>query len=55
VATAWTASTVTALSGTSYLSAIVAPDGTLHVAFEIVGPIMSNRVSRASVYHAAFH
>jgi hypothetical protein len=55
VATAWTTTPVTALSSARYLSAIVAPDGTLHVAFEIVGPIMSNEVSRASVYHVSFH
>jgi hypothetical protein len=54
-ATSWTATPVTGLSSMSYPSVAIAPDGTLHVAFEIVGEIMSNSVSRASVYHASFH
>ena len=54
-ASGWTATPVGALGSASYLSMIVGPDGTLHVAFEIVGPIMSNSVSRMTVYHAAFH
>jgi hypothetical protein len=54
-ATSWTTTPVTALGSASYISAVVAPDGTLHVAFEIVGTIMSNEISRASVYHVAFH
>jgi hypothetical protein len=54
-ATSWTATPATDLSSASYPSVAIAPDGTLHVAFEIVGPIMSNSVSRASVYHVAFH
>jgi hypothetical protein len=54
-ATSWTSTAVSQLSSASYMSAVVAPDGALHVAFEVVGPIMSNDESRASVYHAAFH
>jgi hypothetical protein len=54
-ATSWTATNVSALASASYPSLVVAPDGVLHVAFEVVGPIMSNRVSRAAVYHATFH
>jgi hypothetical protein len=54
-ATGWTATAVSALDSASYLSLAVAPDGTLHVAFQVVGSIMSNRVSHAPVYHASFH
>jgi hypothetical protein len=53
-ATAWTASYVSQLSSASNLSLTIAEDGALHVAFQLVGSIMSNRVSRAPVYHATF-
>ncbi len=55
VAAGWTTTNVSQLSSASYPSLAIAPDGTLHVAFQIVGEIMSNSVSRAPLYHAAYH
>jgi hypothetical protein len=53
-APSWTSTVVTQLSSASYPSIAIAPDGTLHVAFYVVGPTMSNRNARAPVYHASF-
>jgi hypothetical protein len=53
-ASGWTTTTVPTLSPMSHPSMVVASDGSLHVAFEIVGPTMSNSRARASVYHATF-
>ncbi len=53
-ATSWTSTVVTQLSSASYPSMAIAPDGTLHVAYYVVGPTMSNRSARAPVYHASF-
>jgi hypothetical protein len=58
--TAWTSSAVKVLENSgSYkvraLSAIVAPDGKLHVAFQLVGPKFKyNDWAPAPVYHATF-
>ncbi len=59
-ATTFTASTASVLASyanisyaTSYLSATVGPDDTLHVAFQMVGPTRSNRSAPAPVYHAS--
>lgn len=54
-ATSWTTTFVSALGSASYPALTIAEDGALHVAFQVVGSIMSNRVSRAPVYHATFH
>jgi hypothetical protein len=53
-ATEWTTSIVSQLGSANNLSLAIAEDGALHVAFQLVGSIMSNRVSRAPVYHATF-
>ena len=52
-ATTWTASVASVLSSAKHLSAVVAADGTLHVAFQVVGATRSNRSAPAPVYHAS--
>jgi hypothetical protein len=54
-ATEWTSTTVPQLSSGKYFSMVIAPDGGIHVAFEVVGPTMSNRSAMATVYHASLH
>lgn len=53
-ATSWTSTAVPALASARYPSIAIADDGTLHVAFYVVGSTMSNRVARAPIYHASF-